>query len=80
MLTDLRQSFRVLLKSPGFSALVVAVLAVGIGATAAIFRIVDGVLLKPLPFAEPSWLVTITSAAIVNLDPDLDPMIALRAE
>jgi putative ABC transport system permease protein len=61
MLTDLRQAIRVLLKCPGFGALVVAVLAVGIGATTAIFSIVNGVLLKPLPFAEASRLVTITT-------------------
>ena len=57
MFTDLRQALRVLLKSPGFSAVVVVVLAVGIGANTAIFSIVNGVLLKPLPFADASRLV-----------------------
>ena len=52
MFTDLRQALRLLLKSPGFSALIVIVLALGIGANTAIFSIVNGVLLKPLPFAD----------------------------
>jgi predicted permease len=59
MFTDLRQAFRGLVKSPGFSSLVIVVLAIGIGATTAIFSIVDGVLLKPLPFANPHQLVSV---------------------
>src|SRR6202022_1898835 len=61
MLTDLRQAIRLLVKAPGFTSLVVAVLAIGIGATTAIFSIVDGVLLKPLPFPDAGRLVTIQS-------------------
>ncbi|HEY2906906.1 MAG TPA: ABC transporter permease [Vicinamibacterales bacterium] len=68
MLSDLRQALRVLTKSPGFTALVVAVLAVGIGATTAIFSIVDGVLLKPLPFSEPSRILSIET--LVRGEPD----------
>jgi putative ABC transport system permease protein len=45
MLTDLRHAFRILLKSPGFSTLIVVVLAVGIGASSATFGIVNSVLL-----------------------------------
>jgi putative ABC transport system permease protein len=59
MFTDLRQAVRTLRKSPGFCALVVLVLAVGIGANTAIFSIVDGVLLKPLPFAHADRLVAV---------------------
>src|SRR6266850_8524127 len=59
MLTDLRQALRTLTKSPGFSAIVVIVLAVGIGANTAIFSIVNGVLLKPLPFQHASRLVSL---------------------
>jgi putative ABC transport system permease protein len=59
MIADLRQALRSLLKSPSFTAIVVAVLAVGIGATTAIFSIVNGVLFKPLPFADPSSLVAL---------------------
>ena len=61
MLSDFRQALRVLIKAPAFSALVIAILAVGIGATSTIFSVVDAVLLKPLPFPEPSRLVTVTS-------------------
>jgi len=68
MISDLRQAFRTLLKSPGFSALVVAVLAVGIAANTAIFTIVDAVLLKPLPFADARRLVAIDTT--VRNEPD----------
>jgi putative ABC transport system permease protein len=63
MSTDLRQALRSLVKSPGFSALVIVVLAVGIGANSAIFSIVNGVLFKPLPFADASRLIAIESKA-----------------
>src|SRR4051812_12476145 len=68
MFTDLRQAVRVLAKSPGFTALVVVVLAVGIGATTAIFSIVDGVLLKPLPFSDASRILSIET--LVRGEPD----------
>jgi putative ABC transport system permease protein len=68
MFTDLRQALRLLFKSPGFSALIVVVLALGIGANTAIFSIVDGVLLKPLPFADASRLVAIDTT--VRNEPD----------
>jgi putative ABC transport system permease protein len=61
MFTDLRQALRTLIKSPGFSAIVVIVLAVGIGANTAIFSIVNSVLLKPLPFPTASRLVSISA-------------------
>src|SRR5262245_7944405 len=59
MFLDFRQALRVLFKAPGFSALVIVVLAVGIGANTAIFSIVNGVLLKPLPFEDASRLVVV---------------------
>lgn len=59
ILTDWKVVIRRLLKAPGFSATAVAMLAFGIGATTATFSIVDGVLLKPLPFPDPSRLVTL---------------------
>src|ERR1041384_689190 len=68
MPTDIRQAFRTLRKSPGFSTLVIVVLAVGIGANTAIFSIVDGVLLKPLPFAHADRLVSVDTT--VNNEPD----------
>lgn len=54
---DLKFAARSFVKQPGFSALVVATLALGIGAATAIFSIVDGILLRPLPFADPQRLV-----------------------
>jgi putative ABC transport system permease protein len=47
---DFHFAVRVLRKSPGFTALVVLTLVVGIGATTAIFSLVEGILLRPLPF------------------------------
>lgn len=61
MVHDFKHAIRTLIKTPGFTAIVVVVLALGIGANTAIFSIVDGVLLKSLPFADPSRLVAIQS-------------------
>ena len=55
---DLRYGVRTLRKAPGFAALVVLTLALGIGATTAIFTVVNGVLLKPLPFENQDELVS----------------------
>jgi putative ABC transport system permease protein len=60
---DLRYAARTFWKQPGFAAAAVLTLALGIGATAAIFSVVYGVLLKPLPFDEPETLVSLQQHA-----------------
>src|SRR3984885_13445175 len=57
LLYDLRFAFRQLRKAPGFSLTVILTLALGIGATSAIFSLVEGILLRPLPFSNPERLV-----------------------
>jgi putative ABC transport system permease protein len=62
MITDLRHALRILTKSPGFSIVAIATLALGIGANSAIFSVIDTVLLQPLPFPQPNQLAVLWSA------------------
>ena len=58
LIQDLRYGFRMLAKAPGFAAVAILTLALGIGANTAIFSVVNGILINPLPFPESGQLVS----------------------
>ena len=58
---DVRFAWRGLVRSPGFAAIAIATLALGIGANSAIFTVVNAVVMRPLPYADADRLVRVTS-------------------
>src|SRR6202048_3099955 len=59
LVADLRYGLRILLRNPGFTLAAIVVLALGIGANTAIFSIVNAVLLRPLPYQDPSRIMQV---------------------
>lgn len=68
LITDLKLVIRHLLRSPSFTLAAILMLAVGVGATTSIFSIVEGVLLRPLPFPQPDRLVVISEIRAGQVD------------
>ena len=63
LLQDVKYGVRVLGKAPGFTAIAILTLALGIGLNTAIFTVAYGVLLRPLPFPEPERIYQLTESA-----------------
>jgi putative ABC transport system permease protein len=76
MLDDLRYAFRQLRKDPGFAAIAILTLAIGIGAAAAMFGLIQGVLLSPPPYEDPDRLVLVSPARLDGAPYDQRPTTA----
>ncbi len=63
IIQDVRYGLRQLRRNPGFTAVAITTLALGIGATAAIFTVVNGVLLDPLPYPHPGRVMILTESS-----------------
>ena len=70
--SGIRQTLRRLIKSRGFSVSVVLTLALGIGATASVFSIIDAVLITPLPYSDPSKLFKVFQSRVANDEAEVD--------
>ena len=62
LVTDFRYAIRQMFKSPGFAAVAIITLALGIGANTAVFSVIDAVILRPLPYDKPERLISAQSA------------------
>ena len=74
---DLRFAVRTIRRSPGFAALAAGTLALGIGATTAVFTLVNGVLLKPLPYRNPGALVSLKHTSSTTVGPPVAMTLSL---
>ena len=75
LLRDLRYAFRALRRTPGFTSVAITVMALGIGANVALFTVVRGIVLKSLPFADPSRLLMIYESGLHESDtPGYEPV------
>src|SRR5215510_7217583 len=69
LLRDLRYAGRNLRRNPGFAALSILIMALGIGANTAVFSVVNAVLLRPLSYRDPDRIVTLTNASTTSEAP-----------
>ena len=76
LVSDLRHGARLLFKNPGFAAIAILALALGLGANTAIFSLVDRLLIRPLPFGDPSRLVMVWEDASFISFPRNTPAVA----
>ena len=73
ILTDVRYALRRFQAAPGFATVAAVTLALGIGATTAIYSVVDSLLLKPLPYGDPARLVNLGTQGRTSVNPYFDP-------